>query len=268
MLTLTEFEIVVSGERIISEVNLPNGKYKMIIETAIPAKEHCGEFVRVPVSELSLNDDWFKKCDPTKLVHSSDYQLVEEIIKSGMKDFYCPKYDPSFNKDGNGICYVPGKQPAIGKSYKWWKKIAEGFAPEYKISLGTKYKWKAFMAVFVKKLVKSGWEVNDAWNAIFNDSKELLKFPHCDRSDKKFVIEQDIEDTGSRGLFDFFDLCSTEKFLLKDDDDICIASSNIKSELYTYYLCFSPSGKTSPVCCSENTPEPFTGWITLDKEPK
>lgn len=130
----TEFEIKISSGRI-TNVNaiLENGICKLTIEivaqkeptTEVVAQEKTmvenlqDAFVFVEASKLSLKDEFMKYKPKTAREENFKKQLAE-AIKKGVKDFWAPKYDPSFNEEGTGICYVPGKKPAVGKSYNWW----------------------------------------------------------------------------------------------------------------------------------------------------
>ena len=53
--------------------------------------------------------------------------LISKAIKKKVKNFYRPRGDMSITDDGEGICFAPGKQPAVSKSYNWQKKAAKEF---------------------------------------------------------------------------------------------------------------------------------------------
>ncbi len=78
------------------------------------------------------------ECCQKKIVHTGKdendrekafKELLTKVIKFGVSDFYRPKIDPGFDKQGN-ICYQAGLRPAVGKSYNWWAKSAKEFCPE------------------------------------------------------------------------------------------------------------------------------------------
>ena len=222
----TEFEIKVSSGRI-TNVNdvLENGICKLTIETAAQdepteatvAQEKTANtdltdaFVFVGASELSLDDEFMKYKPKTERGKNFKKQLTE-AIKKGVKDFWAPKYDPSFNEEGTGICYVPGKKPAVGKSYNWWEKTAKKFCPERQSHLGLKSERVAFLGVLIKKLVESGWKVKEAWSAVCNDSRELGHYWNSENAKHAF------ENTGSREVCGFFDLANTYKILAYDEE--------------------------------------------------
>ncbi len=217
MSTTTEFEIKVSNGRITNAIVMPDGSCKLLMEIKIPTtrtveSKQCNEFVRIPASKLSLEEDWFRKFKPATNKEKKFYQQVKEVIQRGIKDFYRPKYDPSFNEEGTEICYVPGKNPAVGKSYNWWAKTARAFNPECKSRLGTKSEYIAFLAVLIKSLVASGWNAQAAWDAVCNDSKELGHYWNSSNAKHAF------EDTGSREICGFYDLANTYKILAEDEE--------------------------------------------------
>ena len=168
-------------------------------------------FVLVEASELSLSDE-FMKYEPETRGEMEFKKQLTEAIKKGVKDFWRPKYDPSFNEEGNGICYVEGMKPAVGKSYNWWNKVAKAFYPERHSRLGTKSEYVAFLGVLIKKLVESGWKVEKAWRAVCCDSKELGHYWNSTNAKHTF------EDTGSREICGFFDLANTYKILAEDEE--------------------------------------------------
>ena len=169
-------------------------------------------FVLVEASKLSLDDEFMKYNPKTEREERFKKQLTE-AIKKGVKDFWRPRYDPSFNKTETGICYVEGKRPAVGKSYNWWNRLAKAFCPERHSRLGTKSEYVAFLGVLIKKLVEIGWKVKEAWNAVCNDSKELGHYR--DSKNAKHVFE----DTGSREICGFFDLANTHKIVAEDEEN-------------------------------------------------
>ena len=222
----TEFEIKVSSGRI-TNVNaiLENGICKLTIETvaqnepvaAVVAQEKTAvenpqdAFVFVEASKLSLDDEFMKYEPKTEREEKFKKQLAE-AIKKGVKDFWRPRYDPSFNEDGTGICYVEGKRPAVGKSYNWWNMAAKAFCPEWQSHLGTKSEYEAFLGVLIKKLVENGWKTEEAWSAVCNDSRELGHYWNSQNAKHAF------EDTGSREICGFFDLANTYKILAEDEE--------------------------------------------------
>lgn len=221
----TELEIKIFGGRITNAKVLDDGTCNLTIEmmeskvpvTAVVTQEKTvvenpqDAFVLVEASKLSLSDEFMKHKPKTEREEEFKEQLTE-AIKKGVKDFWRPKYDPSFNEEGTGICYVEGKRPAGGKTYNWWSNVAKAFCPERNSRLGTKSEYVAFLGVLIKKLVESGWKVEEAWRAVCHDSMELGHYSNSQNA------KNEIEDTGSRAICGFFDLANTYKILAEDEE--------------------------------------------------
>ena len=203
--TSTEMEIKVSNGRITSAEVLKDGTCKITVE--MNAND---VFVLCEASKLSLDDE-FMKHTPCSDEERTFKKLLEEAIKSGLKDFYRPVFDPSLDKAEN-ICYVSDAKPAVGKSYNWWKETAKQFCPERGSRLGTKKEYIAFLGILIKKLSKSGWSVAEAWNAVCNDSKELGHYRNSPNAKHKF------ETTNSRKVCGFYDLANAYKILSEDEE--------------------------------------------------
>lgn len=213
MKTTTEIEIKVSGAKVTNAMVMPDGTCKLTIEI-VNAVSNVTElkddmFVLVEASKLSLNDE-FMQYTPKTDEEREFKMLLEKAIKSGLKDFKRPKYDPSFNE--GGICYESGKAPAVGKSYNWWNQAAKEFKPEYNSRLGTKTEYVAFLGVLIKRLVESGWSVKKAWDAVCNDSKELGHYWNSENA------KHDFESTGCREICGFYDLANCYKILAEDEE--------------------------------------------------
>lgn len=163
----------------------------------------------VEASKLSLNDK-FMRYEPEEGTKEARFkERLTKVIQSGISDFWCPNMDPSFDETGKSICYVAGKRPAVGKSKKWWKKVAKKLG----LQEGTKKQRVAFLGCLIKKLVEKGWEVSQAWYAVCSDSKELGHY--CNSK----YAKHDYEMTGSREVCGFYDLGNTLKVIKRDEED-------------------------------------------------
>lgn len=226
----TELEIKISGGRIVSADVINDSTCKLTIETKMVDVIPKDRFVLIEASKLRL-DDRFMKYRPKTGEEKTFKSLLSGAIKSGLKDFYRPILDPSFNDDNSGICYEFGKKPAVGKSYNWWIKAAKRFDPFCHI--GTRYEYVAFLGVLIKKLVESGWSISKAWNAVCTDSKNLGHYYNSENAKDAF------ENTGSREICGFYDLANTSK-LLADETEFDIyweagGTYDSESELYPLY---------------------------------
>ena len=214
--TTAEFEIKVSGGRIIEANVMPNGRCVLTVELASATVENTvchqreGIFKLVPASQLSLNDNFMNHIPKTKR-EKKFMEKVKKVIRAGMHDFWCPVCDPSLDNKGR-ICYEPGNRPAVGKSYNWWAKTAKEFKPEQGSRLGTETERIAFLAVLIKELVNSGKSVEWAWNAVCNDSKELGHYWNSENA------KHDFETTGSREICGWCDLGNVYKIVAEDKE--------------------------------------------------
>lgn len=252
--TSTEMEIKVSNGRIINAEVLKGGTCKITVEMNTEGANANDVFVLCEASKLSLDDE-FMKHTPCSDEERTFKKLLEEAIKSGLKDFYRPVCDPSLDKAEN-ICYVSDTKPAVGKSYNWWKETAKQFCPERGSRLGTKKEYIAFLGILIKKLSKSGWSVAEAWNAVCNDSKELGHYRNSPNAKYEF------EPTNSRKVCGFYDLANAYKILSEDEEaggfwlasGNCYDNSNVipLAGLYHYFSC--DDGDNFSV-----------GWLVLEK---
>ena len=190
-----------------------------------------------------------------------EYQLKElltKVIKKGIKDFWRPRLDPSFNDDGRGICYKPGSEPAVARSYNWWKKAAKDFDTKRSSRLGTKSEYVAFLGVLIKALVNEGWSVEEAWHAVCQDSKKLGHYWNSEDAKHEF------EPTGSREICGFFDLANTFKILAEDEDEktggFWLAGGNYYDYCYNYPL----SGLYHGSDCNDDDDD-SVGWLVLEE---
>lgn len=255
----TEFEIEVSNGhvRIIAEcLPLKDGRYTVVTKSTALKEKQEDVFVKVEASKLSYDDEFMNHQPRTKRERRLK-KNINYIIQHELKDFWRPKYDPSFNEDRTGICYEAGKSPAVGMDYIWWAKVASKFCPERRSRLGTLYEYVAFLAVLIKKLVESGWSVSNAWRAVCDDSKKLGHYWNSENAKHEF------EDAGCREICGFFDLANTNKLLATGEfDDVCCLAGGF----------YNSSGNTSPLASlhlynRQLFEDPFTvGWIVLEED--
>ena len=253
-----EMKIEISGCRVIEAKVMPDGCCVLTVELATATAEdttcHQQEdiFKKVPASELRL-DDAFMKHQPKTKAEQNFKNLVETAIKNGLKDFWRPVCDPSFDADAR-ICYEPGKMPAVRKSYNWWEKNAKGFCPERGSRLGSNSEYVAFLATVIKDLVASGKSIEWAWNAVCNDSKELGHY--WNSKDAKY----DFEPTGSREVCGWYDLVNIYKILAEDEEagGFWVAGGDCNSD--------SDSNPLADLChfyCRDNDGGNDCGWLVL-----
>jgi len=167
-------------------------------------------FVLIEASKLSMDDE-FMQYQPKTDREKEFKDLLENVIKKGIADFWCPRMDPTLDEAEN-ICFKAGEKPAVGKSYNWWRENAKNFNPRWSSRLGTRSQYVAFLGVLIKALVAEDWTVDEAWNLVCNDSRQLGNY--CDSQNAKHAFEP----TGSRAIAGFCDLANTYKILAGDEE--------------------------------------------------
>jgi len=167
-------------------------------------------FVLIEASKLSMDDE-FMQYRPKTAREKEFKDLLEDVIRNEIDDFWHPRIDPTLDEVEN-ICFKVGKKPAVGNSYNWWRENAKKFNPMHNSRLGTKSQYIAFIGVFIKTLVVEGWMVDEAWNAVCNDSQKLGHYWNSENAKHKFEL------TGSRVIAGFCDLANTIKILADDED--------------------------------------------------
>ena len=244
---------------IVEKNEIPLGKKKKIKDS-----EFCCDSVLVEAEGLSIGDE-FMKHEPITENEKVTKELILDAIENRVKNFYRPIYDPSFTDDGEGICFLPNRFPAEGKSYEWWSRVAKDYCPSRNSRLGTKLEYGAFIGVLIKKLVEEGKDIKAAWNIVCNDSSEIGNY-------SANGIEEGIyELTGSRNVCGFFDLANMRKILEYDDeiDNCWIASGscfNSSTEFPVAYINqiiipqFTPFSKNNNKTRKHGS---ASGWIVL-----
>lgn len=221
----------------------------------VEIKVNGDDFILVTAGSLSMKDE-FMSYSPVTGTEREVKELISEAIRKGVKDFYCPKYAPSFGgyirkhpylPKVISIRFVPGKRPFVGQSYSWWKDVAKEYSPEHNSHLGTRLEYYAFLGVLIKKIVREGRSIKWAWNAVCNDPYGLGDY------EKPKMAKY----TGYRRICGFYDLSIACKILSADidkfgygfwvvDDSLC-GFANI----YNSFYCNKPMYDS-------------VGWIVLD----
>lgn len=242
--------------QIIEVKRLEDGTYEVLIEVddenEVKSELSDSDFILIDAEKLSMNDK-FMQYEPKYRIERETKDLISEAIQKGVKNFYRPRGDVSFTADGNGLCYAPGKMPAVDKSFNWHEKAAKNFMPERNSRLGSKYEYGAFEGVLIKKLVAEGKTVETAWHEVCCDSRKLGHF--ADSENAKY----DFEPTGSREICGFCDLGNAYKILARDDKDdgFWLAGGNCYHEGYE-----SPIADLVLMDCDAHDYE-SVGWVVF-----
>lgn len=213
------------------------------------------EFILVEAESLSLEDEFMRWYHPHNQRGIEAKALISNAIRLGVKNFYCPKCDPSFTADGKGICFAPGNKPAVGKSFNWWEAVAKSFCPERNSRLGTKLEYGAFLGVLIKKLIESGQGIFQAWDIVCINSKELGHYRNSENA------KEGQEPTGSRCICGFCDLANAYKFLTQGTQSSCF---NVASGDYRDFSFGHPIADIWEFeDCREEDDDYGVGWIVL-----
>ena len=217
----------------------------------------------LPIAGMYHQNLWdaFMKHEPrTTKERNFKKQLAAVICASDIKDFWCPKHNPSFCEDETKICFEMGSAPAVTpKTFSEWDKMAKSFMPECKSRLGTKDEYIAFMGVIIKSLTEMGWDIDVAWNAVCNDSYNLGNYKNNGANDFHIISH---EPTGSREVCGFCDLADSVKYLAEDEATGC------------YYMasgcCYDDSDKCpiadiQPDNATNYSYAHAVGWVVLEK---
>ena len=212
-------------------------------------------FVLIEASKLSLEDD-FLKYEPQTESQERFRMTVRGVIRRGVKDFWKPRMDPSFNSNGDGITFEFFRKPAVGKTYKWWKRAARKYSPARKSRLGTVDEYIAFLAVLMKLLLANGWPIEKVWYAICDDSTELGEY----LTNPDEIPE--LQFVGTKEVCGFFDLGHTHKMLKWNGEKggLCIAGGCC--ELFGHDI---PLSKILLRVFFPNVANTTVGWVVLGR---
>lgn len=130
---------------------------------------------------------------------------LKKAIKSEVKPFKVPVCDPSIDENGH-IQFISGCKPAVGYSYNQLKVLTNNV-----IQLGSKGQYILFLATIIYRLIKEGWLITDAFDAICSDSTKLGHYKNSTNAKVTFEL------TGSRKIVGKCDLGNTFKILAKDE---------------------------------------------------
>lgn len=186
-----------------------------------------GEFILIEAEKLSVLDA-FMQHDPRTENEFVTKKLIVQTILKKTKNFYRPRFDPSFTDDDEELCFKPNRKPAVGKSYNWWSFAAQRCGGR----LGTELEYAAFLGVLLKRFVELEYKsVELAWHLVCDDSRTLGHYLNSKNSINKF------EPTGSRFVCGFYDLANAHKLLASDDKvGFLIAGGCYNSDSYSFPL--------------------------------
>lgn len=183
----------------------------------ILAKFEIEENETSPISESELEC----KIDPSIfagawLEHQPTTRRQEETLtlyqdakaKGRLHTFTCMTIDASV-KYGK-LVYQKGLPIKTGFSQNQWAKMLKDYNPSRNSRQMTRTEYACRNLFLIQRLVESGYEINEAWKEVCDDSRKIGHYRNSDNP------KYDFEPTGSREVCGFCDLGNAWKFLAED----------------------------------------------------
>lgn len=151
---------------------------------------------------------WLKHQPTTKRQKETLALYQDAKAKGRLHTFTCMTIDPSV-KDGK-LVYQKGLPTKTGFSQNQWEKMLKDYNPSRNSRQMTRTEYACRNLFLIQRLVKSGYEIDEAWKAVCDDSKNIGHY--CNSDNNKY----DFEPTGSREVGGFCDLGNSWKFIAED----------------------------------------------------
>ena len=132
--------------------------------------------------------------------------------------------DPSV-KDGK-LVYQKGLPIKTGFSQKQWEKMLKDYNPNRNSRQMTLTEYACRNLFLIQKLVRAGYEIEEAWRTVCDDSRKIGHYRNSDNPKHCF------EPTGSREVCGFWDLGNVQKFIAYDPWD----EKKITYEGYPFWI--------------------------------
>lgn len=166
---------------------------------------------RIDPEAFPLDAEWFNHNPTTKRQRETKELFLDARSQGRLHSFTCMTIDPSI-KDGK-LVYEKGLPPAVGFSQRKWEKMLKEYNPSRNSRQLARTEYACRNLYLIWKLVESGYEVEEAWREVCDDSKKIGHY--CNSNNAK----EDFEPTGSREVCGFCDLANTYKLLAEDPWD-------------------------------------------------
>ena len=146
---------------------------------------------------------------PTSRKQQKTLGLYQDAKAKGrLHAFTCMTIDTSV-KDGK-LVYQKGLPIKTGFSQRQWAKMLKDYNPSRNSRQMTRTEFACRNLYLIQKLVESGYEIAEAWEAVCDDSRKIGHYRHFDNPKNVF------EPTGSREVCGFCDLGNAWKFIAED----------------------------------------------------
>ena len=146
---------------------------------------------------------------PTSRRQKETLDLYQDAKAKGrLHAFTCMTIDTSV-KDGK-LVYQKGLPIKTGFSQRQWAKMLKDYNPSRNSRQMTRTEYACRNLFLIQRLVESGYEIAEAWEAVCDDSRKIGHYRNSDNP------KNDFEPTGSREVCGFCDLGNAWKFLAED----------------------------------------------------
>lgn len=155
--------------------------------------------------------EWLNHQPTTQRQKETLNLYLDAKVNGRLHTFTCMTIDPSV-EDGK-LVYQKGLPIKTGFSQNQWAKMLKDYNPSRNSRQMTLTEYACRNLFLIQKLVKSGYEIEDAWKAVCDDSRKIGHYRNSDNH------KHDFEPTGSREVCGFCDLGNAWKFLAEDPWD-------------------------------------------------
>lgn len=152
--------------------------------------------------------EWLEH-QPTTTRQEETLMLYQDAKAKGrLHAFTCMTIDATV--ENGKVVYQKDLTIKTGFSKKEWAKMLKDYNPSRNSRQMTRTEWVCRNLFIIQKLVESGYEIDEAWEAVCDDSKGIGHYIDSDNS------KDDFEVTGSREVCGFCDLGNVWKLLARD----------------------------------------------------
>lgn len=196
---LAKFEIEEETEKIEEETekNETSSIFESELECRIDPNLFAGE--------------WLNHQPTTRRQKETLNLYLDAKAKGRLHTFTCMTIDTSV-KDGK-LVYQKGLPIKTGFSQKQWEKMLKEYNPSRNSRQMTRTEHACRNLFLIQRLVESGYEIKEAWEAVCDDSRKIGHYRNSDNH------KNDFEPTGSREVCGFCDLGNAWKFIAEDSWD-------------------------------------------------
>ena len=152
--------------------------------------------------------EWLNHQPTTPRQKETLHLYLDAKAKGRLHTFTCMTIDPSV-KDGK-LVYQKGLPIKTGFSQRQWAKMLREYNPSRNSRQMTRTEYACRNLFLIQRLVESGYEIEEAWKVICDDSKKIGHYRNSDNPKGTF------EPTGSREVCGFCDLANAWKFIAED----------------------------------------------------